>query len=389
MWNLVSSNAAAGFARGCSAIALMVVVLVTGPALASEADDSMHAFLAGMPKAELHLHLEGSIDKETVVEISRRNELGYFSTVAEIEASLANRPPGLMGFLEHHFKLQEVMQTRQDFYDATFSLLRNLRENNVVYVDLFFDPQAHTSRGIPFDELFDGIDAARRDGEAAFGLTVNLIMCFHRERSVESAMEMLDQAYPVRDRIIGLGMDSGPEYGNPPRKFREVYARAREEGYYLTGHHDVDVRDSLKHIRQSLEVIKLDRIDHGLNASDDPVLMADLVRREICLTGSPIKRSTDPAPQDVDRIRTLDAAGVCVSLHTDDPEEFESGYLTNLLILFQAESGYSRVDMTRLMMNAFLALWVPEAEKIAYLDLLRRYAEDHGVAWKQVTGARL
>ncbi|MEM8769692.1 MAG: adenosine deaminase [Pseudomonadota bacterium] len=377
-----------GFARGMFGLALVlaVTVWVNSPAAASEADGRMAAYLAGMPKAELHLHLEGSIDPATVVELSRRNKLGYFSTVAEIEASLANRPPGLMGFLEHHFKLQEVMQTRQDFYDATFSLLRNLHENNVVYVDLFFDPQAHTSRGIAFAELFDGIDAARQDGEAIFGLTVNLIMCFHRERSVESAMEMLDQAYSLRDRIIGLGMDSGPEDGNPPLKFREVYARAREEGYYLTGHHDVDVQDSLKHIRQSLEILQLDRIDHGLNASDDPALMADLVRRDICLTGSPIKRTTDPAPQDVDRIRTLDAAGVCVSLHTDDPEEFESGYLTNLLILFQEESGYSKAAMTRLMLNAFRALWVSDAEKSAYVDMLRRYAEAHGVAWTEVTG---
>ncbi|MDJ0909625.1 MAG: adenosine deaminase [Woeseiaceae bacterium] len=350
----------------------------------AEVDDGMRAFLAEMPKAELHLHIEGSIDPETVVEISNRNDLDYFRTVDEIRESLAARPPGLMGFLEHHYKLQNVMQTRQDFYDATFSLIRNLHENNVIYTDLFFDPQAHTSRGIAFDEMFDGIDSARRDAEEAFGITVNLIMCIQRERSVESAFEMLDQAYPFRDRIIGLGMDSGPEYGNPPVKFRDVYARAREEGYFLTGHHDVDVRDSLVHIRQSLEIIGMDRIDHGLNASDDPDLMADLVRRDMCLTGSPVKRTTDPAPQDVDRIATLDDAGVCVSLNTDDPEEFESGYLTNMLILFQEASGYSRADMTRLMWNAFRAVWLPEPEKEALVTELREYAEQNGVDWSEV-----
>ena len=175
----------------------------------------MQSFLAGMPKTELHLHLEGTLSAETIVEITKRNGIEYFTTVAEVEQSLADRPPGLMGFLEHHFKSQNVMQTRQDFYDATYKLIEKLHDNNVIYADLFFDPQAHTSRGIPFDEMFKGIDDGRRDAEAEFGVAVNLIMCINRERSVDSAFEMLDQAHAVRDKIIGLGMDSGPEYGNP------------------------------------------------------------------------------------------------------------------------------------------------------------------------------
>ena len=341
--------------------------------------DEMRAYLAGMPKAELHLHLEGTLSAETIVEITRRNGLDYFTTVAEVEQSLANRPPGLMGFLDHHFKSQNVMQTRQDFYDATFKLIEKLHENNVIYADLFFDPQAHTSRGIPFDEMFAGIDAGRQDAKEKFGVMVNLVMCINRERSVESAFEMLDQAQPFSEKIIGLGMDSGPEYGNPPVKFKDVYARARDEGYFLTGHHDVDVRDSTKHIWQSLEIIGMDRIDHGLNAADDPKLVEELVRRGMCLTGSPVKRTSDPEPQDIDLIKILDDAGVCVSLNSDDPAEFESGYLTNMLILFQEASGYSRSDMTRLMRNAFKAIWLPQAEKDAYTDKLRKYAVENGV----------
>ncbi|MCP3958274.1 MAG: adenosine deaminase [bacterium] len=350
-----------------------------------ETDDDMRVFLSGMPKAELHLHLEGSLSPETIAAIAKRNGLDYFTTAEEVERSLADRPPGLMGFLKHHFKSQEVMQSRQDFYDATYGLAAKLKENNVVYADLFFDPQAHTSRGISFSDMFGGLDAGRRDAEAELGIEINLIMCIQRERSVDSAFEMLDQAAPFRDRIIGLGMDSGPEYGNPPVKFRQVYARAREEGYYLTGHHDVDVRDSVEHIWQSLEIIGMDRIDHGLNAVDDPRLVTELARRDMCLTGSPVKRTTDPAPQDVDRIKKLDEAGVCVSLNTDDPEEFESGYLTNMLILFQQASGYSEADMTRLMLNAFNALWLGDVEKRAYFAQLREYAGANGVAWADVT----
>jgi adenosine deaminase len=347
--------------------------------------EDMRAFLAGMPKAELHLHLEGTLSPETIVAIARRNDMSYFTTIEEIEQSLDDRPPGLMGFLEHHFKMQNVMQNRQDFYDATFNLIERLSENNIRYVELFFDPQAHTSRGIAFDEMFDGIDEGRRDAEARFGVTVNLIMCINRERSVNSALEMLDQAYGVHEKIIGLGMDSGPEYGNPPVKFKEVYARARDEGYFLTGHHDVDVRDSVKHIWQSLEIIGMDRIDHGLNSADDPSLVAELARRGICLTGSPVKRASDAAPQDVDLITALDKAGVCVSLNSDDPAEFESGYLTNMLVLFQEASGYSKAGMTRLVLNGFNAIWLPDTEKNTYVAELRNYAVANGVDWSDVT----
>ena len=365
-------------------IASVGLILSAMSAQSANADDGMRAFLERMPKAELHLHLEGTLSPETIVTITNRNGMDYFTSVDEVEHSLASRPPGLMGFLEHHFKSQNVMQTRQDFYDATFKLIEKLSENNIVYADVFFDPQAHTSRGITFDEMFEGIDAGRQDAESKFGVTVNLIMCINRERSVESAFEVLDQAYTMRDKIIGLGMDSGPEYGNPPEKFKDVYARAREEGYFLTGHHDVDVRDSVKHIWQSLEMIGMDRIDHGLNASDAPKLIAELVRRGMCLTGSPVKRSTDPAPQDVDRIRVLDDAGVCVSLNSDDPEEFESGYLTNMLILFQETSDYSRADMTRLVLNAFKAIWLPQSAKNAYIDDLITYAVANGVDWGDI-----
>lgn len=316
----------------------------------------MEAYLRGMPKAEIHLHLEGAVTPETIVALTERNGIPYFRSVEEIQASLDARPPGLMGFLEHHFKMQEVMQTRQDFYDATYGLARRLSRDNIVYADIFFDPQAHTSRGIAFAEFFEGIDAARVDARRDFGIEINLIMCLQRERSAASALQMLADAMPYRDRIIGLGMDSGPEYGNPPLKFADVYAEARRQGYFLTGHHDVDVQDSTRHIRQSIEIIRMDRLDHGLMASDEPALMDLLVERGLCLTGSPIKRRSDPQPQDIARIQILDRASVCVSLNTDDPEEFESGYLNDLLILFQAASGDDAATMTRYMLNAYRAL---------------------------------
>ena len=349
-------------------------------------DVDMKTYLTNMPKAELHIHLEGSLSPKTIVDIVQRNGLSYFRTVEEIKESLANRPPGLNGFLQHHYKSQEVMQSGQDFYQATYNLIEKLSQNNIIYVDLFFDPQVHTSRGIPFSEMFEAIGEARTAAQAAFPITVSLIMCFNRERSVESALEMLEQARPYKDKIIGVGMDSGPEDGNPPEKFAEVFRQARSEGYFLTGHCDVDVQDTLKHIWQALDTVKLDRIDHGLNALEDPKLIEQLVKRQMCLTGSPVKRTTDPVLQDVGRIRALDQAGVLVSIHSDDPEEFDSGYLTNMLILFQEVSGYSKADMTRLMLNAFRALWLKEEEKGGYIDRLKAYAIEHGIDWRDVLG---
>lgn len=342
---------------------------------------SMESYIENMPKVELHLHLEGTLSPEITAVIAKRNNLDYFTTAEAVRQSLAARPPGLMGFLEHHFKSQEVMMTKQDFQDAVYSLAGNLKQNNVVYAEIFFDPQAHTSRGIIFADVIEGIDAGRKAGVKDFGVTLNLIMCVNRERSVESAFEMLAKAKPYKHLIIGLGMDSGPEYGNPPIKFKDVYARARTEGYKLTAHADVDVRDTLVHIRQLLDVIKVDRIDHGLNASDDAALMQDLVANGMCLTGSPVKRKSDPQLQDIDRITTLDKNGVCISMHTDDPEEFESGYLNSMMIKFADGSGYSKVDMTRLMYNAYTAMWLPEAQKQVYIDDLKTYAKTNGVDW--------
>ena len=155
---------------------------------------SIETYLADMPKAELHIHLEGSLSPETIVNIVQRNQLDYFHTVEEVRESLANRPPGLMGFLGHHFKVQDVMQASQDFYDATKSLIKSLHKNHVVYADISFDPQAHTSRGIPFEAFFDAINAARQDAKQHYPTEVQLIMCINRERSVDSAFELLDQA---------------------------------------------------------------------------------------------------------------------------------------------------------------------------------------------------
>jgi adenine deaminase len=373
------------FAVWLNVVVMFGFLVTAAQSYAGENNADMRAFLEQMPKAELHLHLEGSLDPQTVSRLANNNDLNFFNSADDVKKSLSNREPGLNGFLSHYNKALQVLKTQDDFYNATYELLRILDQNNIIYVDLFFDPQEHTRRGISFDEFFNGIDKGRIEGEKAFGIKVNLIMCINRNLSVQSAIEALEQAENYKDKIIGFGMDSGPEYGNPPLKFKDVFARARREGYYLTGHHDVHVQDSVKHIWQSLDIIKLDRIDHGLDAVNDAELVTALRERNICLTGSPVKRTSDPEPQDIDAIRKLDDNGVCVSLHSDDPGQFESGYLSNMMILVQEAGEFSKADMTRLMLNAFRALWLSDEEKKSYINKLKTYAAANTVVWNEVT----
>ena len=339
---------------------------------------SMREFIIELPKAELHLHIEGSLSPETVAKLAVRNSCGYFTSVEEVSQSLLNRVPGLGGFLQHYNKALKVLLTQKDFYYATYNLLETLKANNIVYIELFFDPQAHTSRGIPFDTVINGIDEGRRDGEKIFGIKANLIMCANRERSIEGAFDMLDQAAAHRTKIVGFGLDSGPEEGNPPLKFEAVFARAKKEGYHLTAHNDVDQKDSLRHIWQSIDDLKVERIDHGINSIEDPKLIDEIKHRNICLTACPVKRRQDAGPQDVDRIKALYEKEMCMTLNSDDPAQFESGYLTGLLLSVQQASGYSKGDMVQFMLNAFEAAWLPQHEKDAYIKVLKTYASAHG-----------
>ncbi len=341
---------------------------------------TMQSFIANLPKAELHLHIEGTLEPQTILNLAARNNIDFpFKSVEAIKNALTNRPAGLQGFLDHHYIAVSLLQTETDFYEVTYELLKSCRANNIVYAELFFDPQFHTARGIPFEAVINGIEQGRRDGAEAFGVEANLIMCINRERSVESAFEMLTQARPYRDKIIGLGMDSYEE-NNPPHKFMDVYAQAREDSYRFTAHCDVDQTNSVQHIWECLDILKVERIDHGINTIDDPGLVDEMKRRNICLTPCPVRRGTDPGPQDVDRIKTMYELGLLVTLNSDDPAEFDTGYLTNLLIEVQAAGGFTKADMVRFMQNAFEGSWLPRPDKEAYINTLLQYAADHGVS---------
>ena len=327
----------------------------------------MDQFIRTIPKAELHLHIEGTLEPELKFELAARNglELPYASAD---EMRAAYDFDDLSSFLAQYYEGMSVLLTETDFGDLAMAYFERVAAQGLVYVEMFFDPQAHTSRGIGFDIVISGLRRAQQDAQERFGIRSQLIMCFLRDRSVESAFETLEQAAPYQDRIVGVGLDSD-ERDNPPRKFREVFAAAREQGYRLTMHCDVDQQDSIAHIRGCLDDICVERIDHGSNALADEGLVAQLVTRGIGLTCCPISNSYVSDGTKARQIHALYERGVLVTINSDDPAYFP-GYVADNLITLQREVGLTRDDIVGLVRNAFTISWLDETERAAYQDRL-------------------
>jgi adenosine deaminase len=328
-------------------------------------------FIAGMPKAELHLHLEGTLEPALKFELAARNgiELPYGS-IDEMRAAYGF--DDLASFLAVYYEGMSVLLAEQDFYDLAMAYFRKAHSQNVVYAEVFFDPQAHTTRGIPFATVVEGIRRAQQDAAASLGLQTQLIMCFLRDLTVESAMETLEESLAYGDWIVGVGLDSD-EKGNPPVKFEEVFDRARKEGYRLTMHCDVDQENSVEHIWQCLDEIRVERVDHGLNALEDPALIKEINRRGMGLTACPISNSYVTESLKAEEIRSLLDAGLRATINSDDPAYFP-GYINENLIAVQEAVQLTRDEIVQLARNAFTVSWLPREERDGYLDALAVYA---------------
>ena len=334
----------------------------------------MDTFIRSLPKAELHLHIEGTLEPEMKLELAARNgiELPYAS-VEEMRA--AYDFDDLTSFLAQYYEGMSVLRVEADFYDLAVAYFERVAAQGLVYVEMFFDPQAHTSRGLGFDTVITGLRRAQEDAAVRLGIRSQLIMCFLRDHSVESAFEALEQAAPYRDWIVGVGLDSD-ERDNPPLKFRDVFAAARERGYRLTMHCDVDQQDSTTHIRQCLDEIGVERIDHGVNALEDEGIVADLVRRGVGLTCCPISNSYVTSGAKAQEIRTLAERGVLVTVNSDDPAYFP-GYVADNLIVLQREAELTRDEVVQLVRNAFTISWLDVAGRRAYLERLDAWVASH------------
>jgi adenosine deaminase len=265
-----------------------------------------------------------------------------------------------------------VLLAEQDFYDLAMAYFRKAHSQNVVYAEVFFDPQAHTTRGIQFATVVEGFRRAQQDAEASFGLRSQLIMCFLRDLTAESAMETLEQSLAYADWIVGVGLDSD-ERGHPPVKFEDVFARARTEGYRLTMHCDVDQENSVAHIWQCLDEIRVERVDHGVNALEDAALIKEINRRGLGLTLCPISNSYVTDGLKAVEIKSMLDEGVRATINSDDPAYF-SGYMNENLIALQGAVQLTRDEIVQLARNAFTVSWLSREERDGYLDPLAAYA---------------
>jgi adenosine deaminase len=329
-------------------------------------------FINSIPKAELHVHVEGTLEPELKFALAERNQLKLpYATVAEMRS--AYDFDDLPSFLAQYYEGMSVLLVEEDFYDLTMAYFDRVAGQNVVYVEMFFDPQAHTSRGIGFGTVINGIRRAQTNAEDRHGIQSQLIMCFLRDMSAESAAETLDQAAEYRDWILGVGLDSD-EKNNPPVKFSEVFADARSQGYRLTMHCDVDQDNSVTHLWQCLNDIGVDRIDHGVNSLEDDELVEEIKRRGLGLTVCPISNDYVSDGTKAAAIKTMLEREMLVTVNSDDPAYFP-GYMTENLTRVQQEVALSSDEIAQLVRNSFEASWLADAQRASYLARVDAYVE--------------
>jgi adenosine deaminase len=335
------------------------------------------SFIEGLPKAELHVHLEGTLEPELKMRLAERNGVELpEKTVEEIRATY--RLESLTAFLTIYYPAMRVLVTADDFHDLAYAYLTKAHSQGVVHAEMFFDPQAHTSRGVPFDTVISGYRRACVTAERELGMTTRLIMCFLRDMQPEYAMATLMEALPYKEWIIAVGLDSD-ERDNPPSKFAAVFARARQEGFFITSHCDIDQPGSIDHIGQVLHDIGVDRIDHGTNIVEDPALV-DLAReRGIGFTCCPISNEFVTGDMKAGPISDLLRSGVRVTCNSDDPSYFGT-YITENFLALAAAADLSTAEVLQLARNAFEVAWLSPTQRDAHLAALDAYAAEHGVA---------
>ena len=332
----------------------------------------MSTFIDNMPKAELHVHLEGTLEPELSFALARKNgiALPYETPEALLRAYDFHDLPS---FLTIYYKAMEVLRDEADFFELTWAYLKKSHEQHVVYAEMFFDPQAHTSRGVPFDTVIRGIRRAQTRAAAELGLETQLILCFLRDLSADSAMQTLLQALPYKHWFVGVGLDSD-EKDNPPLKFAAVFARARAEGLKLTMHCDVNQKNTLVHIGQVLHDIRVDRIDHGINALEDPSLYELIRARGLGLTVCPISNRFCVQDLTATHLRKMLELGLRATVNSDDPAYFR-GYMNENLNALHDEGGLTRREIVQLVENAFTVAWLDEDRRRGYLERLKLHVE--------------
>ncbi len=323
--------------------------------------------LRTMPKAELHIHIEGSLEPELIFALAQRNNITIpYSSVAELRQAYAFT--NLQSFLDIYYAGASVLLKEQDFYDMASAYFVRAAADNVIHAELFFDPQTHTARGVSMDVVINGLHRACVDAQAELGVNGSLIMCFLRHLSEQEAFETLEQALPYRDKIIGIGLDSG-EVGNPPEKFARVFARCRELGFHLVAHAGEEGPPA--YVWTALDVLKVERIDHGVQSSKDAALLQRLATDRIALTVCPLSNLKLCVFPDLasHNIKHLLDTGLAVTVNSDDPAYF-GGYMNDNFTQTFAATGLQAQQAYTLARNSFEASFIDASAKRRYIDQL-------------------
>jgi len=336
--------------------------------------NTIEEFIKSIPKAELHVHVEGTLEPELKFQLAERNGLQLpYNSVNDMRAAYDFND--LPSFLAQYYEGMSVLITEEDFYDLATAYFARVATQNVVYVEMFFDPQAHTSRNIAFDTVIKGLRRAQDDAKAVYGIYSELILCFLRDMSAESAATALRQAEPYREWILGVGLDSN-EKENPPIKFRNVFADARGQGYKLTMHCDVDQENSVTHIWQCLNEIGVNRIDHGVNALEDDALVEEIRQRNLGLTVCPISNAYVTDGTKAPAIKAMLSKNLLVTINSDDPAYFP-GYMNENLLRVQEEADLDKQEITRLVRNAFEVSWLTDDRRSTFLSQVDTFLESN------------
>jgi adenosine deaminase len=334
----------------------------------------MDAFIADIPKAELHMHIEGSLEPELMFTLAARNRIELpFASVAEVRK--AYEFSDLQSFLDIYYEGARVLLTEQDFYDMTWAYLQKAHAQNIRHAEIFFDPQTHTERGVTFATVITGLHRALTDAERAFGMSTKLIMCFLRHLSAESALATLEQALPFKKWIVAVGLDSS-EVGHPPSKFTAVFDKARAEGFLAVAH--AGEEGPPEYIWQALDLLKVKRIDHGVRCVEDAKLVERLKQQQVPLTVCPLSNVKLRVFESMERhnLGRLLALGLCITVNSDDPAYF-GGYVNENFLASERGLRLGREAICRLARNSFEATFLSVSEKRRLIDELDRYVRAH------------
>ncbi len=336
---------------------------------------TLEAFVRGLPKAELHLHIEGSFEPELMFAIAQRNGVPIrFDSVEEVRAAYAFSD--LQSFLDIYYEGAGVLLHERDFHDLTWAYLERAAADNVRHTEIFFDPQTHTDRGVAFEAVLDGIWSALERGRTELGISRRLILCFLRHLSADAAMATLEQALPHKDRIVAVGLDSS-EVGHPPSKFREVFDRARAEGFLTVAH--AGEEGPPDYIWQALDVLRVDRIDHGVRAIEDHDLVERLAAERIPLTVCPLSNMALKVFDHLGdhTLKALHQRGVVVTLNSDDPAYF-GGYIGENYLQTARALKLDHHTLADLARNSFRASFLPATQRDAYLAEVDAFVAQRG-----------